>query len=188
MVHQSIIDYIRYNVIQANAMLSNTEIKQWLDGFDPDVQGALKVAAKLEEWVLDDDPDIQSLCDLISKAILVEKTDLDTGEVTTYYDYSLIKHVSLPNLSVLQSQLSIIRSIKLFGDICYADPDRAISMLNLKQSEQESLDLSIATKILIKRINLLISMQLIQRIFADDRRRVVIDALKNVFNSEESKN
>jgi len=167
-------------------MLSEDDIKTWLDGFEPEVKETLLAAVKLEDWVLDNDSEVQERCNLISKALTKVSSDPISGEPITEYDYSKLKAVSLVKLSVLQGQLSLIRGIKLFGDLCFADKDLGMNMLSLGEQADLAEKAKISTYVLNQRIYLLISLQLIDRIFNNERLNVVKEILRSQFHKGET--
>jgi hypothetical protein len=168
-----------------NYMLSEIDVRQWISKFDLQVQESLEAANKLEPWVLDDDPDVKVFCNRLSLALGDQRKDPITGETVVVYNYDKLANVSLANLTVLQGQLSFVRGIKLFGDVCFFDRNAALKMLGYRNGVDEPEKIKVASSLLSRRIQLLISLQLIERIFNDERRVTVKELLRASFSNNE---
>lgn len=164
-------------------MLSDREIDAWLNKFDSETKGTLEHFSSLEQWTLDDDSDVQTMFSKLDE--LVQNTAIKLGkDDTTIEGLSWLIDVPIDDLVKLQGQVSFKRAIKLFGDVCYLDADKAQSMLALHNVSKDN-QTTIASHLLTRRVLLLIRLNLVHRVFSHERHQAVIRTIQSQFDNEE---
>lgn len=165
-------------------MFSDKDIEAWLDQFETSTKESLVHLSGLEQWTLDDDADVQQVFNQIDDLLTqTSSTDLDHADVGEVSGVSWLADVPLDDLVKLQGQLSYKRAIKLFGDMCYLDADRAQQMLTRHNVVQDA-DPSIAipSHLLSRRVLLLIRLNLVHQIFSHERQQTVIRQIQSQFD------
>lgn len=161
-------------------MLSKVEVESWLSQFDAGTQQTLNYLSDIEDWTLDQDADVQAAFTELHHLLEQSSEELGIDGV------NWLSNIPLEDLVKLQGQVSYKSAVKLFGDVCYLDADKAQSMLiqhSLDTNAQDAI-LKISSLTLSRRILILIRLKLIQRIFSEERHQQVINAIQSQFDEK----